>query len=81
MTAPAAPCACLSGLTEAQVRLLELGGALEVVEWLACQAYQANADPVASGNAEVADYLKKLQLGVSRAQHFCREHGWKKGTP
>lgn len=74
-------CVCMSGLTEGQVKLLELSGALQVVEWLACEAYSAHAGLAPVGNPDLADYLKKLQLGLCRAQQWCRENGWKRGAP
>lgn len=71
-------CHCLSGLTEEQVKLLELRGALQVVTWLASEAKAAHDAPP-NANPEVAAYLERLTLGLTRAEDFCRVHGWKGG--
>lgn len=73
-------CTCMSGLTEGQAKLLELRGALQVVTWLAREAYHAHAAPP-DADAEVAQYLEKLSLGLTRAEDFCRVHGWIRGAP
>ena len=71
-------CACLSGITEGQAKLLELRGALQVVEWLTFEALSAHSGPGPLGSPEVVAYLERLQVGLIRAGDFCRTHGWRR---
>ena len=72
-------CTCMSGLTEAQVKLLELGGALGALEVLAMSAHFAHTGPAPIGDPALAARLEKLRLLIVQAIEFCREHGWKRG--
>jgi len=68
--APTHPhCICLSGLTDAQLKLAQLLGALSVVEWLTVEAQSAVSGP--AGDPPLRDYLAKLQAGLVKAQGRC----------
>jgi len=72
-------CTCMSGLNQAQVTLLELGGALSGIEHLAMSAHFAHAGPAPIGDPTLAPRLEKMRLFIVQAIEFCREHGWKRG--
>lgn len=74
-------CVCMSGLTDAQVKLATLYGALQVVEWLAVAAQQAVAGPAPEGKPELHEQLLKLQLGLVRHRALCLEHAFPGAGP
>ncbi len=75
-----AHCTCMSGLSDSQLKLTTLHGALHVVEWLAVEAQHAHAGPAPIGNPEVHERLLKLQLELSRAQEFCLTRAFSTGA-
>lgn len=66
-------CVCMSGLTEKQAVLLELGGLLEAVEWKVGQVRMAHE----LDDKATADYMVKVGLGLARLKEFCRQRGWR----
>lgn len=72
-------CTCMSGLTETQVKFLELAGALSVVEWLTIETKNAHAGPVPIGDPELFAQLERAHLLIVQLIAFCRQHGWKRG--
>jgi len=72
-------CTCMSGLTEPQVQLLELAGALRAIEIQVVEAVGAFSGPPPIGDPTLRERLLKLQLLIVQAGEFCREHGWKRG--
>ena len=62
-------CVCMSGLTNAQLKLMQLHGALSVVEWLTVEAQSAVCGP--TGDPPLHEYLIKLQSGLVNAQGRC----------
>lgn len=74
-------CVCMSGLTDAQLKLMTLYGALSVVEWLTVEAQSAVCGPV--GDPPLHEYLLKLRAGLVNAQGRCLDSAFpqKKGSP
>lgn len=74
MTAP--HCACLSGLTDIQHRLLKAQAHLEAAE-LALWDLQQVATLGAPGlSKEIGDHRARVGLAAG----FCVNHGWKRGA-
>jgi hypothetical protein len=70
-------CVCLSGLTPQQEAILELRGMLQLVEGKCFEVIAAHSGPGELGNPEVVAYIERLQVGLCRAEDFCRVHGWR----
>lgn len=80
--APSRPhCTCMTGITDAQLKLMNLHGALSVVEWLTVEAQHAVFGPAPIGNPLLHEHLLKLQLLLTRAQGLCLNHAFPEGTP
>lgn len=70
--APARPhCVCMSGITEAQLKLMTLHGGLQVIEWLTVEAQHAVTGPAPLGDPALREHLLKLQHLLTRAQALC----------
>ena len=74
-------CVCMSGLTDAQLKLLNLNGALHVVEWLAVEAQHAVCGPSPTGNPTLHGHLLKLQDLLVRAQGLCLNSAFARSAP
>ncbi len=74
-------CCCLSGLTEQQVKLLELRGGIASLEWLAMEALFAFAGVPPVGDPSKHDALERFRLELVRMADFCRVHGWSERSP
>lgn len=75
-----AHCTCMSGLSDSQMKLMTLYGALHVAEWLSVEAQHAHAGPAPFGNPEVYERLLKLQFELTRAQDFCLTRAFSTGA-
>lgn len=80
--APLRPhCTCMSGLTEAQLKLMNLHGALQVVEWLTVEAQHSVIGPAPMGNPALHELLLKLQHLLLRAQGLCLNSAFPQVAP
>lgn len=66
----------LSGLSEAQYRLVKLLGAIEALEMPLAHAVAVLDTPGPDSHAELADYLKRFQLGLLRVTGRVSESVW-----
>ncbi len=69
-------CTCMSGITEKQLKLMALHGALGVVEWLTVEAQHAVHGPAPIGDPALHERLLKLQLLLTQAQGVCLNHAF-----
>ncbi len=76
-----AHCVCLSGLTEAQAKLLEMAGCIGAIEWIALEAsFALSGEPVAGGDPVGHRELERFRLELSRMRDFCRRLAWPGGS-
>lgn len=73
-------CYCLSGLSEGEAALLELGGVLRMADGMALRAVVEHCGFEPTANREVVTFVEKLRTELQRGAEFCRTHCWKGGA-
>ncbi len=71
-------CCCMSGLTDRQVVLVELGGMMDMFQWKVSQARSAFETQTMPGDKEALDYLLKVEKGLANLKAWAAANAWTK---
>lgn len=75
---PHQTCGCMSGLTDRQVVLAELGGMMDMFQWKVSQARSAFEMQTMPGDKEALDYLLKAERGLANLKAWAAAKAWVK---